>query len=98
MKLLGIANMAKWCQTFKVAKHNIASFVNNGGPTSYNACGLTWLLSINLTDMGIKRLVGAVIGSLNQSPSGSLKGKLPNSSPDDLKLLRAGLREASIKA
>lgn len=45
-----------------------------------------------------KRLASAVIGSPDESPSGSLKGKLLNSSPDDLKRLRAGLRESSIKA
>lgn len=45
-----------------------------------------------------KRLATAVIGSPDESPSGSLKGKMLNSSPDDLKRLRAGLRESSIKA
>ncbi|KAI3801210.1 hypothetical protein L1987_29314 [Smallanthus sonchifolius] len=45
-----------------------------------------------------RRLAGAVLGSPDESPSGSLKGKLPNSSPEDLKRLKAGLRESTIKA
>ncbi|XP_076932026.1 uncharacterized protein LOC143597401 isoform X2 [Bidens hawaiensis] len=45
-----------------------------------------------------KRLASAVLGSPDESPSGSIKGKLPNSSPEDLKRLKAGLRESTIKA
>ncbi|KAI3694420.1 hypothetical protein L1987_77385 [Smallanthus sonchifolius] len=46
-----------------------------------------------------KRLAIAVLGcSPDESPSGSFKGKLPNSSPEDLKRLKAGLRESTIKA
>lgn len=41
-----------------------------------------------------RRLASAVLGSPDESPS---KGKLPNSS-DDLKRLKAGLRESTIKA
>lgn len=42
-----------------------------------------------------KRLASAVLGSSDESP---LKGKLLNSSPEDLKRLKAGLRESTIKA
>lgn len=45
-----------------------------------------------------KRLASAVLSSPDESPSGSSKGKVTNSSPDDLKRLKAGLRESSIKA
>ncbi|KAF5812127.1 hypothetical protein HanXRQr2_Chr04g0189111 [Helianthus annuus] len=45
-----------------------------------------------------KRLASAVVGSPDESPSGLLKGKLRNSSPEDLKRLKAGLRESTIKA
>ncbi|KVI12220.1 hypothetical protein Ccrd_009354 [Cynara cardunculus var. scolymus] len=45
-----------------------------------------------------KRLASAVLGSPDASPSGSSKGKLPSSSPEDLKRLKAGLRESTIKA
>ncbi|KAK9049893.1 hypothetical protein SSX86_031138 [Deinandra increscens subsp. villosa] len=45
-----------------------------------------------------KRLAIAVLGSPDESPSGSLKGKLPNFSPEDLKRLKAGLRESTIKS
>nr|XP_043620428.1 uncharacterized protein LOC122592297 isoform X2 [Erigeron canadensis] len=45
-----------------------------------------------------RRLASAVLGSPDESPSGSLKSKGPNSSPDDLKRLKAGLRESTIKA
>ncbi|XP_071696844.1 uncharacterized protein [Rutidosis leptorrhynchoides] len=45
-----------------------------------------------------RRLAGAVVGSPDASPSGSLKGKNPNSPPDDLKRLKTGLRESTIKA
>ncbi|GJZ41058.1 pentatricopeptide repeat-containing protein, partial [Tanacetum coccineum] len=58
-----------------------------------------WLPSVNLTDNGdFKRLAIVVIGSPDLSVSGSSKGMLSNSSPDDLKLLRAALRDSSIKA
>ncbi|GJT83707.1 heat shock protein 90-6, mitochondrial [Tanacetum coccineum] len=51
----------------------------------------------NFVDISKEDLkISVVIGF--QSPSGSSKGKLPNSSPDDLKLLRVSLRESSIKA
>ncbi|KAL7590691.1 hypothetical protein Lser_V15G38842 [Lactuca serriola] len=43
-----------------------------------------------------RRLASAVLGSPDESPSS--KTKLPNSSPDDLKRLKAGLRESTIKS
>ncbi|XP_071721469.1 uncharacterized protein [Rutidosis leptorrhynchoides] len=45
-----------------------------------------------------RRLTGAVVGSPDESPSSLSKGKLPSSPPDDLKRLKAGLRESTIKA
>ncbi|KAL8191826.1 hypothetical protein R6Q57_028557 [Mikania cordata] len=45
-----------------------------------------------------KRLASAVLGSPDESPSGSLKGRPPTSSLEDLKRLKRGLRESSIKA
>ncbi|KAJ9548103.1 hypothetical protein OSB04_020646 [Centaurea solstitialis] len=45
-----------------------------------------------------KRLASSVLGSPDASPSGSSKGKPSSSSPEDLKRLRAGLRESTIKA
>ncbi|XP_076918789.1 uncharacterized protein LOC143579335 isoform X2 [Bidens hawaiensis] len=45
-----------------------------------------------------KRLASAVLGSPDESPSGSFKGKVSNFSPDDLKRFKAGLRESTIKA
>ncbi|KAL4571828.1 hypothetical protein LXL04_018593 [Taraxacum kok-saghyz] len=43
-----------------------------------------------------RRLASAVLGSPDESPSS--KGKFPNPSTDDLKRLKAGLRESTIKA
>ncbi|KAK9055590.1 hypothetical protein SSX86_026674 [Deinandra increscens subsp. villosa] len=45
-----------------------------------------------------RRLASAVLGSPDESPSNLLKGRMPKSSPDDLKRLKAGLRDSSIKA
>ncbi|KAD5317420.1 hypothetical protein R6Q59_032759 [Mikania micrantha] len=45
-----------------------------------------------------KRLAIAVLGSPDESPSGLLKGKLPHFAPEDLKRLKSGLRESTIKA
>lgn len=47
-----------------------------------------------------KRHLNVVLGiSPDESPSGSMKGKLlPSPSPEDIKRVKAGLRESSIKA
>ncbi|KAJ9551270.1 hypothetical protein OSB04_015315 [Centaurea solstitialis] len=45
-----------------------------------------------------KRLANAALCASDDSPSGSLKGKLPSSSPEDLKRFKVGLRESTIKA
>lgn len=45
-----------------------------------------------------KRLANAALCGPDDSLSGSLKGKLPSFSPEDLKRLKVGLRESTIKA
>lgn len=45
-----------------------------------------------------KRLANAALCTPDDSPSGSLRGKLPFSSPEDVKRLKVGLRESTIKA
>lgn len=45
-----------------------------------------------------KRLASVALGAPDDSPSGSLKGKLSSSSPEELKRLKAGLRESASKA
>nr|GEY36101.1 hypothetical protein [Tanacetum cinerariifolium] len=45
-----------------------------------------------------KRLASAALCASDDLPSGLLKGKLPSSSPEDLKRFKAGLRESTIKA
>ncbi|KAI3754169.1 hypothetical protein L1987_53947 [Smallanthus sonchifolius] len=45
-----------------------------------------------------KRLANAALCAPDDSPSGLFKGKLPFSSPENLKRLKVGLRESTIKA
>lgn len=45
-----------------------------------------------------KRLASAALCGQDDSPSGLLKGKFPSSTPEDMKRLKVGLRESTIKA
>ncbi|XP_023756909.1 uncharacterized protein LOC111905444 isoform X1 [Lactuca sativa] len=45
-----------------------------------------------------KRLASAALCAPDDSPSGLLKGKFPSSSPENIKRLKVGLRESTIKA
>ncbi|XP_038696142.1 uncharacterized protein LOC119993202 isoform X2 [Tripterygium wilfordii] len=47
----------------------------------------------------LKRLINVALGSVDDSPSVSLKGKLlPSPIPEEIKRVRSGLRESSVKA
>nr|GEU85647.1 hypothetical protein [Tanacetum cinerariifolium] len=57
------------------------------------------LLSTSVIVIGdYKRLASAALCASDDLPLGLLKGKLPSTSPEDLKRFKAGLRESTIKA